>query len=107
MTREAESFIRRHERHRFLLPRARIEGYDPLDTEVTASLLESGRIVVVHKDVGDSGTGPFRVMARRLDLRSRHTGEEMWRIAFHHELDLLVREELVVRRFRQEREQKQ
>ena len=102
-----ESFIRRHERHRFLLPRARIEGYDPLNTEATASLLESGGIVVVHKDVGDSGTGPFRVMARRLDLRSRHTGEEMWRIAFHHELDLLVREELVVRRFRQEREQKQ
>ena len=99
-----ESFIRRHERHRFLLPGARIASYDPMDTKAVTQLLESGRMVVVHRGLGETGTGPFRVMARRLDLTSRHTREQMWRIAFHQELDLLVRQELVVRRFRQERE---
>ena len=99
-----ESFIRRHERHRFLLPGVRIESYDPMDTKAVTQLFESGRIVVVHRGLGETGFGPFRVMARRLDLTSRHTREEMWRIAFHRELDLLVRQELVVRRFRPERE---
>ena len=75
-----------------------------MDTKAVTQLLESGRIVVVHRGLGETGTGPFRVMARRLDLTSRHTHEEMWRIAFHRELDLLVRQELVVRRFRKERE---
>lgn len=98
-----EGFIRRHERHRFLLPGARIEGYDPLDTDELGRLLESGKFVVVHRALRDNGTGPFRVFARRLDLRSRQTPEEMWRIAFHHELDLLVHQELVVRRFRRDR----
>jgi len=99
-----ESFIRRHERHRFLLPGARIESYDPRDIQAVTKLLGSGRIVVVHRGLGETDTGPFRVMARRLDLTSRHTREQMWRIAFHREVDLLVRQELVVRRFRGERE---
>lgn len=100
-----ESFIRRQERHRFLLPGARVEGYDPSDVGAANRLLEAGRLVVVHRGLGETDTGPFRVMARRLDLTSRHTPEEMWRIAFRHELSLLVRQELVVRRFRREREQ--
>lgn len=99
-----ETFVRRQERHRFLLPGARIEGYDPLDTDELSRLLERGRIVVVHRSLGETNAGPFRVLARRLELTSRHTVAEIWRIAALRELDLLVREELVVRRFRRARE---
>lgn len=99
-----ETFIRRHERHRFLLPGARIESYDPLDTASVAQLLEKGHLVVVHRALGETSGGPFRIMARRYDLLTRQTLGEMWRIATGRELDLLVRRELVVRRFRPARE---
>ncbi len=96
-------FISRHERHRFLLPGARIEGYDPADADSTSRLLSSGQHVVVHRPPGGGIDGPFRVIGRRFDLRSRQTREEMWRILYHRELDLLVRQELVVRRHRRDR----
>ena len=98
-----EDFIRKHERHRFLLPGMRVEGYDPSDSDRLTHLLESGRMVVVRRAFGETATGPFRVFARRLDLTSRHSPSEMWRIAFERELHLLVRQELVVRRFRRGR----
>jgi 4-amino-4-deoxy-L-arabinose transferase-like glycosyltransferase len=96
-------FISRHERHRFLLPGARIEGYDPNDADSLSQLLESGQFVVVHRTPGESILGPFRPVARRFDLRTRQTKSEMWRIAVGAELDLLVREELVIRRYRMDR----
>jgi hypothetical protein len=96
-------FISRHERHRFLLPGARIEGYDPQDADSLSRLLESGEFVVVHRAPGEGVLGPFRPVARRFDLRTRQTKSEMWRIAVGGELDLLVREELVIRRYRMDR----
>lgn len=96
-------FVSHYERHRFLLPGARVEGYDPADANVTSRLLDSGRIVIVHSPIGEQPDGPFRVLARRFDLRSRQTKEEMWRILFDHELGLLVREELILRRYRRDR----
>jgi hypothetical protein len=96
-------FISRHERHRFLLPGARIEGYDATDANTESRLLSSGQHVVVHRTPGAGIEGPFRVIARRFDLRSRQTLEEMWRILYHGDLDLLVRQELVVRRYRRDR----
>jgi 4-amino-4-deoxy-L-arabinose transferase-like glycosyltransferase len=96
-------FISRHERHRFLLPGARIEGYDPADVDSTSRLLSSGQHVIVYRKLGDGVEGPFRVIGRRFDLRSRQTKGEMWRIVYHRDLDLLVRQELVVRRHRRDR----
>ena len=96
-------FISRHERHRFLLPGARIEGYDPADVDSASRLLSSGQHVVVYRAPGGGIEGPFRVIARRFDLRSRQDRAEMWRIFYHRELDLLVRQELVVRRHRRDR----
>jgi 4-amino-4-deoxy-L-arabinose transferase-like glycosyltransferase len=96
-------FISRHERHRFLLPGARIEGYDPADADLTSKLLSSGRHVVVHRRLGEEIDGPFRPVAKRFDLRSRQSWGEMWRIFYHREMDLLVRQELVVRRHRLDR----
>jgi 4-amino-4-deoxy-L-arabinose transferase-like glycosyltransferase len=96
-------FISRHERHRFLLPGFRVEGYDPNDANEASRLLESGAVVVIHRALGEDAAGPFRVLARRFDLRSRQTKSEMWRIVLGSELDLLVRQELVVRRYRRDR----
>ena len=76
-------FISRHERHRFLLPGARIEGYDPADADSASRLLSSGQHVVVHRAPDREIEGPFRVIARRFDLRSRQTPSEMWRIFYH------------------------
>jgi 4-amino-4-deoxy-L-arabinose transferase-like glycosyltransferase len=96
-------FISRHERHRFLLPGFDVEGYDPADANEASRLLDSGEIVVIHRTLGEDASGPFRVLARRFDLRSRQTKSEMWRIAVDSDLDLLVRQELVVRRYRRDR----
>jgi 4-amino-4-deoxy-L-arabinose transferase-like glycosyltransferase len=96
-------FISRHERHRFLLPGARIEGYDPADVDSASRLLSSGQHVVVYRTPSSVIEGPFRVIGRRFDLRSRQTRAEMWRIFYHRELDLLVRRELVLRRHRRDR----
>ncbi len=96
-------FVSREERHRFLLPGARIEGYDPADVDSVSRLLSSGQHVIVYRAPGRDIEGPFRVICRRFDLRSRQTRDEMWRIFYHRELDLLVRQELVVRRHRRDR----
>jgi len=96
-------FVSRQERHRFLLPGARIEGYDPADADSTSRMLHSGEHVVVHLAPGEAIEGPFRPIARRFDLRSRQTLSEMWRIFYHRELELLVRQEIVVRRHRRDR----
>lgn len=96
-------FISRHEKHRFLLPATDIRGYDPFDVNRLGNLLESGEIVVIPRPLSVEPQGPFRVLARRFDLSSRHTWEEMRRIVLGGELDLLVRQELVVRRYRQRR----
>lgn len=96
-------FVSRHERHRFLLPGARIEAYDPADADTTSRLLSSGQHVVVHRTPDGVIEGPFRVIARRFDLHTRQTLDEMWRILYHREMDLLVRQELVVRRYRRDR----
>jgi 4-amino-4-deoxy-L-arabinose transferase-like glycosyltransferase len=96
-------FISKHERHRFLLPGSKIEGYDPKDADGLSRLLESGEFVVVHRAPGEDVVGPFRPVARRFDLRTRQSKSEMWRIAVRGELGLLVRQELVLRRYRMDR----
>lgn len=96
-------FVSKHERHRLLLPGARIVGYDAADAEERARRLEAGHFVVLHRPLRAGLDGPFRVFATRLDLRSRQTLEEMMRIVFRREVELLVRHELVVRLHRRER----
>jgi 4-amino-4-deoxy-L-arabinose transferase-like glycosyltransferase len=96
-------FVSRQERHRFLLPGARVEGYDPADADNVSRLLESGAFVVLHRPLGNDPEGPYRIIARRFDLRSRQTLEEMFRILWNRDMNLLVRQEIVVRRHRLDR----
>jgi hypothetical protein len=93
-----EEFVSKHERHRFLLPGARVEGYDPTDFGQLDRLLRSRRYVVVHRPLGETIAGPYRVIARRLDLKSRQSRDEILGILLYKELDSFIHQELVVRR---------
>jgi 4-amino-4-deoxy-L-arabinose transferase-like glycosyltransferase len=101
-----EGFVSKYERHRFLLPGARIEGYDPTDMGQLDRLLRSRKYVVVHRPLGETFAGPYRTFARRLALRSRQTRGEILKILFHKELDPFIHQELIVRRRTARREQK-
>jgi hypothetical protein len=99
------SFIGKFERHRFLLPRSRIEGYEPDDVEVLNKLLGSRRYVAVQRGLGQSVEGPYRVFARRLDLITRQPLAELSRIVLKKNLTLLIQQEIIVRRQTVHREQ--
>jgi hypothetical protein len=102
-----EGFTSKHERHRFLLPGARIEGYDPADTRQLNRLLSSREYVVVHRPLGQALAGPYRAFARRLDLRTRQNADEILRLVLNKDLDVFMQQELIVRRRTAERERRQ
>jgi hypothetical protein len=92
------NFVAKYERHRFILPESKIEGYDPSDRQRVNQLLRSGQIVAIERPLGQTVPGPFEVYGRRLTLRSRQRRDEIVRILIHRELDLLVQQELIVQR---------
>ncbi len=92
------NFVAKYERHRFILPESKIEGYDPSDRQRVNQLLASGQIVAIERPLGQTVAGPFEVYGRRLTLRSRHRQDEIVRIVIDRELDLLVQQELIVQR---------
>jgi 4-amino-4-deoxy-L-arabinose transferase-like glycosyltransferase len=95
------NFISKYERHRFLLPGSRVEGYHPSNTERLNQLLRRGEVVALERGLGQTVAGPFEVYGKRLTLRSRQRGDEIARILFEGELDLLVQQEIIVRRRKQ------
>jgi 4-amino-4-deoxy-L-arabinose transferase-like glycosyltransferase len=92
------NFVSKYERHRFILPGARIEGYFPSNTEHLNRLLRSGQIVAIERPLGQTVAGPFQVYGKRLTLRSRQRRGEIAKILFERELDLLVQQEIIVQR---------
>jgi len=88
------NFISKYERHRFILPGSRIEGYHPSDTERLNQLLRSGEIVALERGLGQTVAGPFEVYGKRLTLRSRQRRDEIASILFKGDLDPLVRQEI-------------
>ena len=90
-------FISRYERHRFLLPGAEIKGYDPTHRDHLNRLLESHRLVAVQRALGQQISGPFRVFGTRLDVKTRQSREEVWKIVFERDLDLLLQQEILIR----------
>ncbi len=99
------NFIAKYERHRFLLPASTIEGYDPDDVEYLNKLLGSREYVAVHRGFGQPIEGPYRVFARRLDLRTRQPIGDLSRIVLEKDLTLFIQQELIVRRQTVRREQ--
>lgn len=92
------NFVAKYERHYFLLPQSKVEGYDPSDSRRVNQLLASGRIVAIERPLGQTVAGPFEVLGSRLTLRSRHRGDEIVRILIDRETDLLVQQEIIVQR---------
>ncbi len=99
------NFISKHERHRFILPGTRIQAYDPADTGTLNKLLDSRSFVALQRPLGEKVTAPYRVYARRLDLKTRQPWWDVVGILVHKDLDLLIQQELIVRRYRAKREQ--
>jgi len=95
------NFISKYERHRFILPGSRLEGYHPSNTERLNQLLRRREIVALERGLGQTVTGPFEVYGKRLTLRSRQRGDQIARILFKGDLDLLVHQEIIVRRRKQ------
>jgi hypothetical protein len=87
-----------YELHRFILPGARTYGYNPADKGRRDELLQSGEIVAVNKALGQSVSDSYRVFGKRLDLRSRHPKDEIFKIVFQQRLDLLIQQEIIVQR---------
>ena len=94
------NFISKYERHRFLLPGSRIEGYHPSNTERLNQLLRSGEIVALERGLGQTVAGPFEVFGKRLTLRSRQRGDELARILLKGDIAPLVQQEVIVRRLK-------
>jgi 4-amino-4-deoxy-L-arabinose transferase-like glycosyltransferase len=92
------NFISKYERHRFLLPGVEIKGYHPSDGAGVSALLRSGEIVAVNRPTGQSVKRSFHIYGTRLDLRTRHSREELSKILLHDRLDLLVEQEIIIQR---------
>jgi 4-amino-4-deoxy-L-arabinose transferase-like glycosyltransferase len=92
------NFRSSYERHRFLLPGAEIEGYDQRNKEQQQRLLDNGAIVAVNRPFGEFMQGQYDVFGSCLTMRSRHTSEEIINIVLRNQLDLLIQQEIIVRR---------
>jgi 4-amino-4-deoxy-L-arabinose transferase-like glycosyltransferase len=87
-----------YELHRFILPGAGTYGYNPAHKDRMDELLQSGEIVAVNRALGQSVSDSYRVFGKRLDLRSRHPKDEIFKIVFEQRLDLLIQQEIIVQR---------
>jgi hypothetical protein len=92
------NFRSRYERHRFLLPGVEIEGYDQWNKEEQQRLLDAGAIVAVNRPFGESMQGQYDVFGSCLTMRTRHTNEDIRAILLRNKLDLLLQQEIIVRR---------
>lgn len=93
------TFRRRHERHRFLLRGADVRGYPRSDADLPVRLYERGEIVALVGPAGEPlAPADAEVLGRRLDLRTRQTQEELLDLLLHQNLDVLLQQEIIVRR---------
>ena len=93
------TFRSRHERHRFLLPGADVRAYWRGDEAAWRHLYERGELVALTGPVGETlAPDGAEVLGRRLDLRTRQTPEEISDLLLHQNLDVVVQQEIIVRR---------
>jgi 4-amino-4-deoxy-L-arabinose transferase-like glycosyltransferase len=87
-----------YELHRFILPGAEMYGYIPAYKDRMEALLQSGEIVAINRPLGQPVQDSYKVFGKRLDLRSRHPKDEIFKIVFQQRLDLLIQQEIIVQR---------
>jgi 4-amino-4-deoxy-L-arabinose transferase-like glycosyltransferase len=95
-------FIAGEERYRFLLPGTVVESYDEADAKQAVQRLQSGGIVAVNKAFGAPDGAGWEVLGRRIALRSRQTPQEISRVVLEGRLDLLMQEEVLVTKRKEE-----
>ena len=91
------NFRAQYERYRFLLPGAEIRSYEQGDDATRDRLLAAGELVVTDVAPGAGDFGPYTVLGRRLTVRSRLPQEDVNRVLYERRMDLLFRQELLVR----------
>ncbi len=95
----ASTFRSRHERHRFLLPEADVRGYWRKDTDAPRRLYDSGAVVALVGPLGESLVpADAELLGRRIDLRTRQTSDEIVDLLLNRNLDVLLQQEVIVRR---------
>jgi len=90
------NFRAQYERYRFLLPGAEIRSYDYGDDAGRDRLLTEGKLVVCDFPPATDKFGSFRVLGKRLTLRSRMPQEDIALVLREQRMDLLFRQELLL-----------
>ena len=92
-------FRSRYERYRFMLPAdTHIIGYTPEQSAQTKEWISAGRMVAVVQPYNDPAPAGFNILGKRVDLRTRQSGEEVRKIIFERRLDLLFHKEIILQR---------
>jgi hypothetical protein len=92
-------FRSRYERYRFMLPAdTTIFGYSPAQTGMIKEWIDSGRIVAVVQPYNEPAPAGYTILGKRIDLRTRQSGEEVRKIIFERRLDLLFHKEIMLQR---------
>ncbi|HEY6095434.1 MAG TPA: hypothetical protein VIU93_10830 [Gallionellaceae bacterium] len=89
------NFRAQYERFRFLLPGAEIRSYEEGDTEARDRLLAEGQLVVMDVAPGSDCTA-LPVLGSRLTVRSRLPQEDVDKVLYQRQMELLFRRELLV-----------
>jgi len=90
------NFRAQYERYRFLLPGAEIRSYEYGDDVSCDRLLASGELVVVEIPAKTSNFGIYKILGRRLTLRSRMPQEDISLVLREQRMNLLFRQELLL-----------
>ena len=90
----------RYERYYYILAPARVHGYDPKEAGRVEELLAEGKTVGMWLPFEPGGEPPSpegcRVLGRRVDMRTRHSGEEIRQMIFDDRLDLFFKWEVLL-----------
>jgi 4-amino-4-deoxy-L-arabinose transferase-like glycosyltransferase len=90
------NFRAQYERYRFLLPGAEIRSYDYDDDASRDRLLANGELVVMDLPSEVRNFGLYKVLGKRLTLRSRMPQEDIALVLQKRRMDLLFRQELLL-----------
>jgi 4-amino-4-deoxy-L-arabinose transferase-like glycosyltransferase len=89
----SSNFRAHYERYRFLLPGAEIRSYEQGDDATRERLLAAGELVTMDFAPASSAAGPYKVLGKRLTVRSRLPQADVDKVLKERQMELLFREE--------------
>ena len=90
------NFRAQYERYRFLLPGAEIRGYEYGDDATRDRLIANGELVIIDVPPETNSYRSYKVLGKRLTVRSRMPPEDAMRVLKEQRMDLLFRQELLI-----------